>query len=462
VEGVVSQSAAVPTVVAREEATTSARATPRCRFCGGALDEVVADLGVSPLANSYLEPEQLWAPETFYPLCARLCAECWLVQLPAVTSGEAIFSDYAYFSSYSESWLAHARRYVEGAVARFGLGSGSLVIEVASNDGYLLQYLKQCGVPVLGIEPARNVAAVAQERGIPTLSRFLGQEVARGIVSATIDLGAIDAGTSSAAPLLGRAADLVVANNVFAHVPALNDFTAGLRALLASRGALSIEVPHLQRLLEEGQFDTIYHEHFSYYSLHAAQRVLAAHGLVVFDVEELTTHGGSLRLWCRRDDAPDAASDKTESRLAATESVERVLAAERAAGLLDVATYRRFSTRVQRIKRELLRFLIDAKEQGKRVMAYGAPAKGNTLLNYCGIGTDLIELTVDLSPHKQGRYLPGTRIPIAAPDRLLAERPDYVLILPWNLRDEIVAQMAAIRKWGGRFVVAVPELTIIA
>jgi hypothetical protein len=421
-----------------------------CRSCGEPLGAVVADLGLSPLANSYVEPEDLGAPETFYPLCARLCESCFLVQLPALASAEAIFSDYAYFSSYSDSWLRHARDYVAMAVERFALGPESLVVEVASNDGYLLQYLRDRGVPVLGIEPARNVAEHAEARGIPTLNRFLGSAVGHEVVD-----GTLEPEWGSAKPLLGRPADLVVANNVFAHVPQLGDFTEGLRALLARQGVLTIEAPHLLRLLEEVQFDTIYHEHFSYYSLHAARRVLAAHDLELFDVEELETHGGSLRMFCRR---ADAAPDP---RLERTGRVDELLERERAAGLLEVDTYRRFQHRVQATKRSLLRFLIDVREQGRSVAGYGAPAKGNTLLNYCGIGTDLLDYTVDRSPHKQGRYLPGTRIPIHPPEHLRETRPDYVLILPWNLKREITEQQAEIREWGGRFVVAIPEVEVL-
>jgi len=429
-------------------AGTSSTAPP-CLSCGAPLGAVVADLGMSPLANSYVEPAAIDLPETFYPLCARLCESCFLVQLPAAASSEAIFSEYAYFSSYSDSWLRHARDYVAMAVERFGLGRDSLVVEVASNDGYLLQYARDRGIPVLGIEPARNVAEHAEARGVPTLNRFLTEQLARAVVA-----GSERPDWGSAGPLLGRRADLVIANNVFAHTPQLNDFTAGLAALLAPQGVLTIEVQHLLRLLEQVQFDTIYHEHFAYYSLHAAKRVLESHGLELFDVEELATHGGSLRMICRRaDGAPD-------ERLTPTGRVEEVLAAERSAGLLEAATYLRFQERVQATKRGLLRFLIEAREQGRSVVGYGAPAKGNTLLNYCGIGTDLLEYTVDRSPHKQGRFLPGSRIPIHPPERLRETRPDHVLILPWNLEREIVDQCSEVREWGGRFVVAIPEVRV--
>ncbi len=434
-----------------------------CRFCAAPLEQVVVDLGAAPLANSYLEPEALLEPEAHHPLCTFLCTGCLLVQLPAMASAEAIFSDYAYFSSYSSSWLEHARRYTEAQRRRFGLDEGSLVVEVASNDGYLLQYFRDAGVPVLGIEPASNVARVAEQAGIPTINRFLGAEVGAAVVAGELDPSCDSRGDaghfdSSAAPLLGRAADLVVANNVFAHVPDLRDFTAGLRALLAPGGVLTIEAPHLMRLLDEVQFDTIYHEHFSYYSLLAAQRVLAAHGLVVFDVEEVPTHGGSLRIFCRRDDAPEA---ETAERLATRPAVDELLRRERRYGLDDPATYRHFAPRVAAVKRQLLSFLIEQADAGRTVVGYGAPAKGNTLLNYCGVRPDLLPFTVDLSPHKQGRFLPGSRIPIRAPEAIAETRPDFVLILPWNLRAEIAEQMSAVRSWGGRFVVAVPRLTVL-
>jgi hypothetical protein len=462
VEGVVSKASASASASASDTASdtpSSAQATgiagaeasprPPCLSCGAPLGAVVADLGMSPLANSYVEPDALDRAETFFPLCARLCESCFLVQLPAAASSEAIFSEYAYFSSYSDSWLRHARDFVAMAASRFRLGSGSLIVEVASNDGYLLQYARERGIPVLGIEPARNVAEHAEARGVPTLNRFLGAEVAREVVA-----GTLRPEWGTAGPLLGRPADLVVANNVFAHTPELSDFTAGLAALLAPQGVLTIEVQHLLRLLDQVQFDTIYHEHFTYYSLHAAKRVLETHGLELFDVEELETHGGSLRMFARR---RGAAAD---ARLEVSERVERVLAAERAAGLLEVATYRRFQARVQATKRRLLEFLIQARDEGRSVVGYGAPAKGNTLLNYCGVGTDLLDYTVDRSPHKQGRFLPGSRIPIHAPERLRETRPDYVLILPWNLETEIVEQQAEIREWGGRFVVAIPEVRV--
>ncbi len=411
----------------------------RCRFCDAPLTRPVVDLGMSPLANSYVAPEDLDRPETFYPLVAYLCEACFLVQLPEAAAPEEIFGDYAYFSSYSTSWVEHARRYAEMAIERFGLGPDSLVVELASNDGYLLRHFRERGVPVLGVEPAANVAAAAEREGIPTVNAFFGAETARGLIAPG-----------------GRArrADLVVGNNVLAHVPALNDFVAGIATLLADDGVATLELPHLLRLLEEHQFDTIYHEHFSYFSFHTVSQVFEAHGLALFDVEELPTHGGSLRIYLGR-----AVRSRRTSE--SSERMEDLLRREREAGLLDPATYDAFEERVRATKRNLLRFLLDAKERGERVLGYGAPAKGNTLLNYCGVGPDLLELTVDRSPHKQGLYLPGTRIPIAGPDRLRELRPDYVLILPWNLKDEIVEQMADVRSWGGRFVVAIPEVEVV-
>ncbi|MES1240976.1 MAG: class I SAM-dependent methyltransferase [Acidobacteriota bacterium] len=402
-----------------------------CRSCGAPLSHVFVDLGAQPLANSYLEPADLRRPEPFYPLCVFVCGECFLVQLPEEERPDAIFSDYAYFSSYSESWLRHARIYSEAMIERFGLGPDRQVIEIASNDGYLLRWFKDRGIPVLGVEPARNVAEAAEAAGIPTLVRFFGSLTAQ--------------------ELAGRA-DLLVGNNVLAHVPDLNDFVEGLKIALAPEGVLTLEFPHLLRLMDEDQFDTIYHEHYSYFSLLAVQRVFASRGLTVFDVQELPTHGGSLRIFVRH------AGDDSKP---VHPRVADLLARERIAGLGSLDAYRSFAERVQKVKRGLLRFLIQAKEEGKVVAGYGAPAKGNTLLNYCGVRTDLLDYTVDLSPHKQGRYLPGTRIPIFPPDRIRETRPDYVLILPWNLKEEITSQMADVRSWGGKFVVAIPEVRVI-
>ncbi len=408
-----------------------------CRFCGAPLSHVFVDLGVSPLANSYLEPEHLRRPEAFYPLCVYTCGECLLVQLPEEERPEAIFSDYAYFSSYSESWLRHARTYAEAMIERFGFGPEHQVVEIASNDGYLLRWFQERGVPVLGVEPAGNVAEAAVAAGIPTRVSFFGAETAREMVGE------------------GVRADLLVGNNVLAHVPDLNGFVEGLKILLAPDGVLTMELPHLLRLMEETQFDTIYHEHYSYFSFLAVRKVFAAHGLDLFDVEELPTHGGSLRIYaCHEGSRASRSSQPISAR------VGDLLAREAAAGLDRIDAYGSFAARVERVKRGLLRFLIQAREDGKTVVGYGAPAKGNTLLNYCGVRTDFLDYTVDRSPHKQGRYLPGTRIPIHAPERIHETRPDYVLILPWNLKDEVMEQMAGIREWRGRFVVAIPEVLV--
>jgi SAM-dependent methyltransferase len=408
-----------------------------CRFCGAPLSEIFVDLGASPLANSYLEPEDLGRAEAFYPLAVYTCGECLLVQLPEAERPEAIFSDYAYFSSFSDSWLRHAEAYAAAMIDRFGFGAGHQVIEIASNDGYLLRWFKERGMPVLGVEPAGNVAQAAVAAGIPTVVKFFGAATARELVAE------------------GKRADLLVGNNVLAHVPDLNDFVAGLKILLAPAGVLTMEFPHLLRLMAEDQFDTIYHEHYSYFSFATVRRVFAAHGLTLFDVEELPTHGGSLRIYCRHARHDEDVSKPVGERVAA------LLASEEAAGLGRLATYRSFSERVRRVKWGLLRFLIRTKEEGKSIAGYGAPAKGNTLLNYCGVRTDFLDYTVDRSPHKQGRFLPGTRIPIHGPDRLRETRPDYVLILPWNLKEEIVEQMADVRSWGGRFVVAIPEVRVL-
>jgi 2-polyprenyl-3-methyl-5-hydroxy-6-metoxy-1,4-benzoquinol methylase len=407
--------------------------TSLCRFCDSPLEHEFADLGMSPLSNAYLRSQQLEEPETFYPLKASVCASCLLVQLPAIETPEKIFSDYAYFSSYSDSWLAHARAYCQAMIARLSLDADSQVVEVASNDGYLLQYFKEAGVPVLGVEPAANVAAVAQDKGIETVVRFFGVNTAKELAAN------------------GRRARLLLGNNVLAHVPDLNDFVGGLKILLERQGVITMEFPHLLRLIEGNQFDTIYHEHFSYFSFLSVQRVFAARGLTIFDVDQLETHGGSLRIYARH----------AEERPNVEESVEALLKKETASGLARLETYARFAEQVRRTKRELLSFLIRAREEGKRVVGYGAPAKGNTLLNYCGIRGDFIDYTVDRSPHKQGLFLPGTRIPIHAPERIRETKPDYVLILPWNLKAEIVEQMADVRSWRGRFVVPIPTVEIL-
>lgn len=400
-----------------------------CRGCGAGLDEVFVDLGLSPLSNAYPSSADLALPERFYPLTTYVCGRCMLVQLPAHADPETIFGEYAYFSSYADTWLDHAKRFAQGATERFGLGAGSLVVELASNDGYLLRWFRDAGVPVLGIEPARNVAAVAREAGIETIAEFFGVALAERLAAE------------------GRRADLVVANNVLAHVPDLHDFVRGISLLLAPDGVASLEFPHLMRLIEQTQYDTIYHEHFSYFSLLALEPVFAAHGLQVLDVEELTTHGGSLRILVGRG--------------AAGASVERLRAAERVAGIHDLRTYRAFEARVRANKRGLLRFLIDAAERGDTVAAYGAPAKGNTLLNYAGVRSDLVAYTVDRNPYKQGRFLPGSRIPVHAPQRLLDDPPSSLLVLPWNLIGEVREQMAPLAAAGTRFVVAIPEVAVV-
>lgn len=405
-----------------------------CRFCSAKLTDSVADLGMSPLSNAFLTEKDMQREEIFYPLHAYVCSACRLVQLPAHESPDNIFRDYSYFSSYSDSWLDHCRNYAKTICARRQLGSHSMVVELASNDGYLLQFFKQLGIPILGIEPAGNVAAVAIGKGIPTWDRFFGTEVAKDIVSA------------------GLIADLLVANNVLAHVPDLNDFVEGIRMVLKPEGIASLEFPHLQRLVEQCQFDTIYHEHFSYFSLITVRRIFQAHGLRVFDVDELSTHGGSLRIYACHNSSHEAD----------TGAVEALVQRETALGYDGSEIYARFHEKVQMVKRNLLRFLIELFESGKTIVGYGAPAKGNTLLNYCGIRTDLLPFTVDRSPHKIGRFLPGTHIPIYNPDQIRLVKPDYVLILPWNLKHEISSQMADVREWGGRFVVPIPSVEILA
>ena len=404
-----------------------------CRCCGAPLTETFADLGMTPLANSYVEPTRAAEMEPFYPLHALVCSDCRLVQLAEFESPQAIFSNYLYFSSFSDAWLGHAADYAERMIERMGLGPETPVVEVASNDGYLLQHFARRGIPVLGVDPAANVAQAAIARGIPTDIAFFGAQTALRLRE------------SHPAPVL------MAANNVLAHVPDLHDFVEGFRILLAPGGTVTFEFPHLLRLMEKNQFDTIYHEHFSYISLFLAERVLGQHGLLVYDVEELPTHGGSLRIFVRH--AEDAAKGEAPA-------VERLREAERAAGLDGSGAYRRFAACAVETKHALLDFLIGAHRAGQKVVGYGAPAKGNTLLNYCGIGKDLLPFTVDRNTHKQGLLLPGTRIPIRGPEAILEEKPDFVLILPWNLRDEIAAQMACIREWGGRFVVPIPTVQV--
>jgi hypothetical protein len=405
---------------------------PQCRFCRAVVRTTFVDLGMSPLCESYVSPAGLNQMEPFYPLHVFVCERCWLVQLDQYVSPQHIFSEYAYFSSYSDSWVEHARRYVEAIMARLGLNAASRVVEIASNDGYLLQHFVRLGIPVLGIEPAANVAKVAIEKGIPTLVRFFGVETATDVSRES-----------------GQA-DLIIGNNVLAHVPDINDFVAGLRILLSREGSVTMEFPHLVRLMEGNQFDTIYHEHFSYLSLTVVQDIFRSHRLRVYDVEEIPTHGGSLRVHgCHA-----GASIQEQP------AVARLLTSEREYGLGVIATYERFAEEVQETKRRLLEFLIGARRAGKSVAGYGAPGKGNTLLNYCGIRTDFLEYTVDRNPYKQGNFLPGTHIPIYPPERIRETKPDYILILPWNLRDEIVSQLGYVREWGARFVVPIPRVEV--
>jgi len=390
------------------------------------------DLGMMAPANHYRRPQDRWRMEPTYPLHAWVCGSCLLVQLEAFQTPEQLFADYAYFSSYSDSWVCHAEHYVEAISDRLALDENSLVIEVASNDGYLLQHVARKGISAIGIEPAGNVAAVAREKGIDTRVAFFGTEFARGLA------------------VRGEQADLLIGNNVLAHVPDLNDFVAGLKLALKPGGTITLEFPHLLRLIAETQFDTIYHEHFSYFSALTVDRIASHHGLQFYDVERLPTHGGSLRVYLGH------TGSQTRS-----DSVARVLADERAAGLDRLETYRAFGDQVRTAKRKLLSFLIDARNAGQTVVGYGAPAKGNTLLGYCGVGPDLLDYTVDRSPHKQGLLLPGTGIAVEAPEKIFETKPDFVLILPWNIRDEIVGKMAGIGAWGGRFVIPIPEPTIL-
>ncbi len=405
--------------------------TTRCRFCNAALRVIFADLNSSPLANAFLDGESYNHMERYFPLRAFVCDQCFLVQIEDVASPSEIFSDYAYFSSYSDSWLAHARLYCKSMIERLELTSASTVIEVASNDGYLLRNFVEFGVQALGVEPASNVAHAARQQGVPTLVAFFGSVTARNLVSQ------------------GYAADLVVANNVLAHVSDINDFIRGFEIVLKPGGVVTFEFPHLLNLIEHNQFDTIYHEHFSYLSFLAVERILAAHRLIVFEVEELPTHGGSLRVYaCHPGGRP------------LHPSVDHMRLKESAAGLTSIKTYSRFAQRIVESKCEILTFFIDSKRRGNRIVGYGAPAKGNTLLNYCGIGPEFLPFTVDRNCHKQGLYLPGTRIPIRHPNAIFDEKPDYVVILPWNLKDEIIEQMSAVRNFGGRFATLIPRVHI--
>ncbi|WP_210247298.1 class I SAM-dependent methyltransferase [Blastochloris sulfoviridis] len=407
----------------------------KCRHCGAPLDHVLVDLGHQPPSNAYLSRDQLGEPELYAPLKALVCDRCWLVQAPAYHRADELFTpDYAYFSSVSASWVEHARRYVAAMIERFGLNGDSFVVEIASNDGYLLQFVQAAGIPCLGIEPTASTAAAARARGIETLELFFGAETGRQL-----------AGTR-------RSADLIAANNVLAHVPDINDFVAGFREALAPEGVATFEFPHLTRLVDGCQFDTIYHEHYSYLSLHAVTTIFASQGLRVFDVEELPTHGGSLRVFaCRSEAQAHAASPR----------VEALLARERAAGVTGLAYYGDLQRRAERVKLDLLSFLVEQRRAGRTFAAYGAAAKGNTLLNFAGIRPDLLAFVCDAAPSKQGRFLPGSHIPILPPQALAEQRPDFVLILPWNLKDEIAAAHGDVAGWGGRFVTAVPELDVL-
>jgi hypothetical protein len=405
----------------------------KCRFCETPLKYSVVDLGVSPLANSYLKAEQLQQMEPFYPLHVYICDECFLVQLPEMQSSEKIFSDYAYFSSYSETWLAHAKAYTKLMMKRFGFNANSQIIEIASNDGYLLQYFKEQGVPALGIEPAKNIAKVAQEAGIPTIVTFFGTQSAMKLADE------------------GKHADLLIGNNVLAHVPNLNDFVEGMKILLQPQGIITMEFPHLLRLIDNNQFDTIYHEHFSYFSFITTQKIFQKHGLTIFDVEELSTHGGSLRIYvCNTEDKSKPI----------TEHVVELTSREINAGFTNLEYYLSFSDKVKEIKCNIVDYLIKVKREKKSIAGYGAAAKGNTLLNYCGIRKDFIDFTVDRSPHKQELYLPGTHIQICHPDKIKETKPDYLLIFAWNLKEEIMEQMSYIREWNGKFIVPIPGVKV--
>lgn len=407
---------------------------PKCRFCQTPMEETFVDLGMSPLSNAFIKSEALNLSEKFYPLHAYVCHNCLLVQLEEFETPDRIFHDYFYFSSYSESWLRHAENYTELMVDRFGFDRHSQVIEIASNDGYLLQYFQQRNIPVLGIEPAANVAKVAEDKGIPTLVNFFGADEAKKLKDGE------------------KQADLLIGNNVLAHVPDINDFVAGIKIALKPNGILTMEFPHLLKLIEYNQFDTIYHEHFSYFSFLVVEKIFASHGITLFDVEEIPTHGGSLRIYGKHD---------TNSNYSIGDRLNELKDREIKAGLNKLETYLGFSEKVKETKRKLLQFLIEIKARGKTIVGYGAPAKGNTLLNYCGIRTDFLDYTVDRNPHKQGSFLPGTHIPVYHPDKIQETRPDYVAILPWNLKDEVIEQMAHIREWGGKFLIPIPEVEVI-
>lgn len=404
-----------------------------CRFCGNELRITFADLGMTPLSNSYISEEELDNNEVFFPLHAFVCNKCYLVQVIDVQTPEQIFGKYAYFSSYSDSWLYHSRKFAALAIEKFNLNRKSHVVEIASNDGYLLQYFRDAGIPVLGIDPASNVALEAEKRGIPTIVDFFG------------------AGLAGELAEKGKAADLIIGNNVLAHVPDINDFVSGMKTLIRPHGTITMEFPHLLKLMAGNQFDTIYHEHFSYISLTAAINIFLAHNLRIYDVEEIPTHGGSLRIYaCHSNDGRKSGKN-----------LKKVLDDELTAGLTNMETYERFSRKVKEVKFSILKLLIELKQKNKKIAGYGAPAKGNTLLNYCGIRSDFIEYTVDRNPYKQGKYLPGTYIPVFSPDKLKETKPDYIFILPWNLKDEIIEQISFTRDWGGKFIIPIPEIEVL-
>jgi len=406
-----------------------------CRFCNKPLKHVFLDLGKSPLANSFLKKEMLNKPEQFFPLCVYVCDKCLLVQLPEYENPENIFENYAYFSSYSDTWLKHAENYVNTMLNRFSFDKNNLVIEIASNDGYLLQYFKKKGIPILGIEPAANVAKVAKQKGIPTIVKFFGTETAKELVKE------------------GKSADLIIGNNVLAHVPNLNDFVNGMKILLKKKGVITLEFPHLLKLIQYNQFDTIYHEHFSYFSLLTVEKIFSSHGLTIFDVEEIPTHGGSLRVYIKY---------FKNNLIPESQRVQEIIIKEKQFGLGDISKYLDFQKKIVLVKENLIEFFKSAKQSGKKIVCYGAAAKGNTLLNYCQIGIDFIDYVVDRNPHKQGLFLPGTHIPIKEPEEVKKTKPDYLMIIPWNIKEEIMEQMSSIREWGGKFVAPIPEVRIFS
>lgn len=404
-----------------------------CRFCGTELDNSFVNLGMSPLSNSYIKPDRLNKKENYYPLHVYICSKCFLAQLEEFEPPKEIFGDYAYFSSYSDSWLNHVKQYTENIISRFKINCNHQIIEIASNDGYLLQYFKEKNISVLGVEPATNVAVDAEKKGIPTITEFFSKKIAEKLDKE------------------GKQADLLIGNNVLAHVPNLNDFVSGMKVILKPQGIITMEFPHLLKLLTKNQFDTIYHEHFSYFSFITVDEILKTHRLTIFDVQELPTHGGSLRIYVKHD------IDRSKN---INEKVYKLIQKEKNVGLHKIETYKNFEERVKSTKRNILEFLINAKNQGKKIVGYGAPAKGNTLLNYCGIGIDFIDYTVDINPYKQGLYLPGSHIPILSPKVIKETKPEYVVILPWNLKEEIMEQLNYVKDWGGKFVIFIPNIEV--